>query len=99
MSLTYSPADETLAPLSAADAFWAVANDDDLCDDPASISVERCVQWLRALQRTTVDSQLIALVDDTLDDLARLGRFGRDMEDIVLGALASVEVAFEMAAA
>ncbi len=99
MSLTYSPATDTFAPLSAADAFWAVANDDDLCEEPASISLERCVQWLRSLQRTTVDPQLIALVDDTLDDLARLGRFGRDMEDAVLGALASVEVAFELAAA
>lgn len=98
MSLTYS-LDDTFAPLSAADAFWAVANDDDLCDEPGSISLERCVQWLRSLQRTTVDPQLIALVDDTLEDLARLGRFGRDMEDVVLGALASVEVAFELAAA
>lgn len=89
----------TLTPLAAADSYWAVANDDDLCEAPATISADRCLAWLHDLAASTDDPQLHALVAETITDLTRLGRYGADMEDLVLGALASIEVAFEVRAA
>jgi hypothetical protein len=86
----------TLSPITASNAFWSVANDDDLCEAASSISPERCITWLLDLQASTSDQQLKDLVDETVADVRALGRFGGDMEDVVLGALASIEVAFEV---
>ena len=90
-----------LSPFTAADAYWAMAidTDNDEAETGAGVSYERCIDWLAELQQSTDDAQLRALVADTLYDLERLGRFGADMRDVVLGALASIEVAFEISAA
>ncbi len=78
------------------DAFWAVA----LEGAPgASLSLDRCIDWLLDLHQATDHVQLKALVADVLDDLRSLGCgprgfAGLDLDDVVLGALASVEAAF-----
>ena len=76
-------------------AFWSVATDE-AADTP--ISFDRCVDWLLDLYQSTSDAQLRCLVTDVLQDLRELGPIEGEFEDIVLGALASVEVAFEIAA-
>ncbi|MEZ5412545.1 MAG: hypothetical protein R2761_31210 [Acidimicrobiales bacterium] len=88
-----------LSPAETADAFWAATNDDDPFVTDATVSPERCLAWLGGLLASTDDPGLRDLVTDTIDDIRRLGRFGRDLEDVILGALASIEVAFEVAGA
>ncbi len=76
---------------SASEAFWAAAS-----DEHSTISFDRCTDWLLDLFQTTQDAQLRALITEVLDDLRALGPVEGEFEDIVLGALASVEVAFEI---
>ncbi len=76
---------------SASEAFWAVAG-----DEYSTISFDRCTDWLLDLYQTTEDVQLRTLITEVLDDLRALGPIEGEFEDIVLGALASVEVAFEI---
>ncbi len=76
---------------SASEAFWAVAG-----DEYSTISFDRCTDWLLDLYQTTEDVQLRTLITEVLDDLRALGPVEGEFEDIVLGALASVEVAFEI---
>ena len=88
-----------ITPEVTSEAFWAVANgDEDL--DATPISYERCIDWLLDVQQSTDDQQLRALVADVLRDVQALGPINgdRELESVVLGALASVEVAFEVAA-
>lgn len=63
-------------------------------------SVARCVDWLLDRQQSTTDPVLVRLVGDVLTDVARLGDAGRceHLTDVVVGALASVEAAFEITA-
>ncbi len=75
----------------ASEAFWAVAG-----DEYSTISFDRCTDWLLDLYQTTEDVQLRTLITEVLDDLRALGPVEGEFEDIVLGALASVEVAFEI---
>ncbi len=74
-------------------AFWSTVTDH---DGPAPISFDRCVDWLLDLHQTTTDADLRLLITDVLDDLRELGPIEGEFEDVVLGALASVEIAFEM---
>jgi hypothetical protein len=87
-----------LTPITASDAYWSVANDENRIEDNGLISFDRCVDWLLDLQQSTSDEGLRGLIADTLLDLRLLGPFDADIEDVVLGALASIEVAFEVAA-
>ena len=75
-------------------AFWSVA-----ADESEHVSYERCLDWLLDLRQSTDDPQLLALVDDVLGDVRALGSVSGDseLESLLLGALASVEVAFELA--
>lgn len=79
--------------VSASEAFWAAAGSG---DEFASISFDRCVDWLLDLYQATEDSQLRLLITEVLDDLRQLGPVEGEFEDVVLGALASVEAAFEI---
>jgi hypothetical protein len=79
----------------AATAFWSAATDEAA---GGCISFDRCVDWLLDLHQSTTDHRLRALVTDVLHDLRELGPVDRQFEDLVLGALASVEMAFEIAA-
>ncbi len=76
---------------STSEAFWAAAS-----DEHTTISFDRCTDWLLDLYQTTQDVQLRGLITEVLDDLRALGPVEGEFEDIVLGALASVEVAFEI---
>lgn len=84
-------ADTTFA--DTAEAFWNSVTD---LDGPAPISFDRCVDWLLDLYQNTTNAQLRTLISEVLDDLRALGPIEGEFEDIVLGALASVETAFEM---
>ncbi len=75
------------------EAFWTTVTDH---DGPAPISFDRCVDWLLDLYQDTTSTQLRTLISEVLDDLRELGPVEGEFEDIVLGALASVEAAFEM---
>ena len=75
------------------EAFWNSVTD---LDDSAPISFDRCVDWLLDLYQSTTNVQLRTLISEVLDDLRALGPVEGEFEDIVLGALASVETAFEM---
>lgn len=75
------------------EAFWTTVTDH---DGPAPISFDRCVDWLLDLYQDTTNAQLRTLISEVLDDLRSLGPVEGEFEDIVLGALASVEAAFEM---
>lgn len=75
------------------EAFWTTVTDH---DGPAPISFDRCVDWLLDLYQDTTNTQLRHLISEVLDDLRALGPVEGEFEDIVLGALASVEAAFEM---
>ncbi len=78
---------------NTAGAFWSVVTDH---DGPSAISFDRCVDWLLDLHQSTADAGLRMLITDVLEDLRELGPIEGEFEDVVLGALASVEVAFEM---
>lgn len=81
------------APAATCGAFWATVTDH---DGPAPISFDRCVDWLLDLHQSTTDASLRLLITEVLDDLRDLGPVEGEFEDLVLGALASVEVAYEI---
>jgi hypothetical protein len=82
-------------PITTSEAFWSAATDETGC---GSISFDRCVDWLLDLYQSTDDTLLRNLIADVLDDLRQLGPVTDEFEDVVLGALASIEVAFEVRA-
>ena len=87
--------------IETSDAFWSTATSD---GGAGAISVSRCIDWLLDLRQATDKTDLRGLVDEVLDELQTLNSIdantaGLEMGDLVLGALASVEVAFEVATA
>ncbi len=67
----------------------------------ASLSIDRCIDWLLDLYQSTQHQQLRDLVAEVLDDLRAVGADGLgfaelNLDDVVLGALASVETAFDV---
>ena len=60
---------------------------------------DRCVDWLLSLHASTTDPALQSLAADVLDELREIGPVSGEFADVVLGALASVDVAFELPAA
>lgn len=84
---------ETFTVTEATEAFWNSVTDH---DGPAPISFDRCVDWLLDLYQDTTNTDLRTLITEVLDDLRSLGPVEGEFEDVVLGALASVEAAFEM---
>ncbi len=79
--------------IDTCEAFWAAVTDH---DGPSAISFDRCVDWLLDLYHLTDDADLRVLITEVLDDLRAIGPVAGDFEDVVLGALASVEIAFEV---
>lgn len=75
------------------EAFWATATDH---DDEGFISFDRCTDWLLDLYRATEDTDVRLLITEVLTDLREIGPVEGAFEDVVLGALASVEIAFEL---
>lgn len=57
----------------------------------------RCEQWLSEMRRRTTDHGVHRLIDDVRSELALLGELAVDLSDVVVGALASVEAAVELA--
>ena len=91
----------TMTATTASEAFWATAEDTVLdITTHAPVSYERCVNWLLDLHQSTTEPKLRGLIIDVLSDLGQLGPISSDqeLENLVLGALSSVEVAFEVAA-
>ena len=84
-----------LSPSDTSAAFWSAATD---ATDGGLISFDRCVDWLLDLHQSSDNTRLQALVADVLSDLRELGPIEGEFEDVVLGALASIEIAFEIAA-
>ena len=84
-----------MTPTETSEAFWATATDH---DEAAFLSFDRCVDWLLGLHASTDDEDLRLLVSDVISDLRDLGPIEGEFEDLVLGALASVETAFEIKA-
>lgn len=64
-----------------------------------TISFDRCVDWLLSLYATTSDRDLKTIIVEVLGELRAIGPVDGEFEDLVLGTLASVESAFEIAAA
>ncbi len=75
------------------DAFWSAAGDE---TNFGSISFDRCVDWLLDLHQSCADEVIRTLITDVLDDLRQLGPFEGAFEDVVLGALASIESAIDV---
>jgi hypothetical protein len=92
---TATPAADTVLAATF-DAFWTSVTDH---DGPSSISFDRCVDWLLDLYQAATDARLHVLISEVLDDLRELGPIEGEFEDVVLGALASVEAAFDVIAA
>ena len=104
MTMIYTPSTTTstttnpTTTVDQSESFWTAV----LEGAPgASLSVDRCIDWLLDLHQATPHQQLKDLVSDVLDDLRAVGMDGRgfaelDLDDVVLGALASVETAFEI---
>jgi hypothetical protein len=82
--------------IGTCEAFWNSVTDH---DGPAPISFDRCIDWLLDLYQVTRDAQLRTLIAEVLDDLRDLGPVEGEFEDMVLGALASVEAACDVVAA
>jgi hypothetical protein len=61
-----------------------------------TLCFDRCVDWLLSLYESTTDPVLRELVTDVLDELREIGPVTGDFAEVVLGALASVEIAFEL---
>lgn len=82
-----------MEPNSPSESFWSTMI------DPAagsSTSFDRCVDWLLTMHEATDDAGVQMLIVDVLADLRALGSIDADFEDVVLGALASIDVAFEI---
>ncbi len=77
-------------------AFWSAASDD---SGFGRLSFDRCVNWLLDLYQDSSDTVIRTLIADVLDDLRALGPFEGEFEDVVLGALASIETAIEIRSA
>ncbi len=84
-----------MTPTHSSEAFWGAAIDE---ESASFLSFDRCVDWLLDLYRQTDDQDLQLLIGEVIDDLRALGPIDGEFEDIVLGALASVETAFEVKA-
>lgn len=93
-SNTARPSDSALPNDSALPSDGALPSDS---ADPAFF--DRCVDWLLSLYGATTDPVLRDLVTDVLDELREIGPVSGEFADVVLGALASVELAFELPAA
>lgn len=94
---TIAPSDfDVQDPIATCAAFWNSVTDH---DGPSPISFDRCVDWLLDLYQVTLDTQLRTLIAEVLDDLRDLGPVEGEFEDMVLGALASVEAACDVVAA
>lgn len=57
---------------------------------------DRCVDWLLSLHDETSDPQLRQLVTDVLVELRAMGPVTEEFVPLVLGALGSVQSAFEI---
>ncbi len=68
----------------------------DLTDN---LSPRRCQQWLNQMRGYSADHRIHGLIDDVSRELRELGQFGAELTDVVVGALASIEAAFELAPA
>lgn len=70
-------------------------------EEPLStrISFDGCVDWLLSLYADTSNRELKTMIVEVLGELRAIGPVEGTFEDVVLGALASVESAFEIAAA
>ncbi len=84
--------------IEESETFWSAAFDD---AREATLSIDRCIDWLLDLYQSTTHAVLRELVSDVLDDLRAVGCEGigfaaLDLDDVVLGALASIETAFEI---
>lgn len=95
---TASVAGRPATVVEESETFWAVALEG---VPEASLSIDRCIDWLLDLYQSTDIGQLRALVSDVLDDVRAVSADGLgfaelDLDDVVLGALASVETAFEL---
>ena len=66
---------------------------------PSGLSFDGCVDWLLSLYADTSDRELKTMIVEVLGELRAIGPVDGAFEDVVLGALASVESAFEIAAA
>lgn len=82
-----------MTPTATSEAFFAAATDH---SGDNAISFDRCTDWLLDLHQSTADEGIRRLIADVLEDLRMLGPVDGEFEDVVLGALASVEIAFEM---
>ena len=93
--MTALTASNVTTPTHSSEAFWGAATD---LESVSYLSFDRCVDWLLDLYRHTDDEDLQLLIGEVIDDLRALGPIEDEFEDIVLGALASVETAFEIKA-
>lgn len=75
------------------ESFWATATD---YDAGTTISFDRCVDWLLDLHQSSDHPVIRQLIADVIDDLRCVGPIEGEFEDVVLGALASVESAIEV---
>ena len=65
------------------------------------LDARRCLQWLAEVRKRTADRALHRLVDDVSNELRMLidaaGHLAEELTDLVVGAMASVEAALDVA--
>lgn len=88
-------------PFAHQQEFWlaGLVSDNNVVTSNETLSLERCVDWLLDLYQSTSEPVLRRLVSDVLTEVKELGELCDDheLEEVVLGALASVEAAFDVA--
>ncbi len=88
------------------DAFFA-AEAEGRHERSAGISVQRCIDWLLDLYQATTSEELRLLIGEVIEDIDMLASMAGspsvdgeledgELEDMVLGAMASVEAAVEL---
>jgi len=86
-------------PYAVSEAYWTAAEHADY----DGISVGRCIDWMLDMRRTAASTTIERLIDEVLEDITELLAYTGSsdaeiepyLEDAVLGAMASVEAAYD----
>ncbi|MEL7155316.1 MAG: hypothetical protein AAFN30_01815 [Actinomycetota bacterium] len=90
-----------ILPFPTPTRFWSCDPDSDQtgATTTESVSLERCIDWLLDRHQSTTEPVLRRLVSEVLTELEELGPLCDDgeLDELVIGALASIEAAFDIA--
>lgn len=90
-----------ILPFPTRPRYWSVdpVSDQTGATTTESVSLERCIDWLLDRHQSTTEPVLRRLVSDVLTEIEELGPHcdEGELDELVLGALASVAAAFDVA--